>query len=331
MTVAGVAGIDYSVGDELWQQHNDKVTNLPVANIIFLESPIGVGFSYTNNSNDLNELGDGVSASDNYDFLMGWFKRFPSFRSNEFYVVGESYGGHYAPQLAELIYEGNKRGPYINIKGFMMGNAVINDITDLKGVFDFAVSHAIISTQVYDGIRNCDFSEKKLKKNCDLSLARFLKAFSDIDIFSIYSPICPDERTQLVVAPRVVTKHELRNGVWSSGYNPCDDRIEKYFNNKDVQRAIHENTTNLPYPYTLCSSLIRGWNDSPITVLPLIQKLLRVGLRIWMYRGVEEYEGGLTFASVRGAGHQVPLFAPQQALSLFTHFLSSQPLPSSRF
>jgi len=46
---------------------------------------------------------------------------------------------------------------------------------------------------------------------------------------------------------------------------------------------------------------------------------------------VEEYEGGLTFASVRGAGHQVPVFAPQQALSLFSHFLLSQPLPSSPF
>jgi len=44
---------------------------------------------------------------------------------------------------------------------------------------------------------------------------------------------------------------------------------------------------------------------------------------------VEEYEGGLTFASIRGAGHQVPVFAPQQALTLFSHFLSSKPLPSS--
>jgi len=46
---------------------------------------------------------------------------------------------------------------------------------------------------------------------------------------------------------------------------------------------------------------------------------------------VEEYDGGLTFASVRGAGHQVPVSAPQPALTLFSHFLSSQSLPSSRF
>ncbi|MED6220809.1 Serine carboxypeptidase-like 34, partial [Stylosanthes scabra] len=79
-----------------------------VANMIFLESPIGVGFSYTSNSKDLHELGDRVTALDNYAFLIGWFKRFPTFRSHEFYIAGESYGGHYIPQLAELIYEGNK-------------------------------------------------------------------------------------------------------------------------------------------------------------------------------------------------------------------------------
>jgi len=48
-----------------------------------------------------------------------------------------------------------------------MGNAVINDVTDLKGVFDFALCHAIISKQVYDGIReNCDFMAKNNTKEC---------------------------------------------------------------------------------------------------------------------------------------------------------------------
>ena len=69
------------------------VITFPVANIIFLESPIGVGFSYTNNSKDLHELGDRATAIDNYAFLIGWFKRFPSFRSHDFYIAGESYGG----------------------------------------------------------------------------------------------------------------------------------------------------------------------------------------------------------------------------------------------
>ncbi|KAH1141266.1 hypothetical protein GYH30_032497 [Glycine max] len=349
-----------------------------VANIIFLEAPIGVGFSYTNNSKDLHELGDRVSAIDNYAFLFGWFKRFPNFRSHDFYITGESYAGHYVPQLADLIYEGNKdtkKGSYINIKGFMVGNAVINDITDIVGLVDYAWSHAIISNQVFAGLtRDCNFSIENQTRSCDLQIAKLLGAYSDIDIYSIYSPICLYDyqrplSAKLVVAPHLLTRHDLWRTL-PSGYDPCaEDLVGKYFNNKDVQKALHANITNLSYPYSLCSSVIEKWNDSPKTILPVIQKLLRAGLRIWIYSGdadgrvpvtstrysiekmrlkvkkewrawfvksqvagwTEEYEGGLTFATIRGAGHQVPVFAPEQALSLFTHFLSSQTLPSSRF
>ena len=63
--------------------------------MLFLEAPVGVGFSYTNNSKDLHELGDQVTASDSYAFLLGWFKRFPDFKSHDFYIAGESYAGTY--------------------------------------------------------------------------------------------------------------------------------------------------------------------------------------------------------------------------------------------
>ncbi|KAF7820650.1 serine carboxypeptidase-like 35 [Senna tora] len=119
----------------------------------------------------------------------------------------------------------------------------------------------------------------------------------------------------------------------------------------------------------LGSGVITKWNDSATTVLPIIQKLLHAGLRIWIYSGDTDgrvpvtstrysiskmglkteknwsawfhnqqvagwkqvYEGGLTFVTIRGAGHQVPLYAPQQSLSLFSYFLSGKSLPSSRF
>lgn len=42
----------------------------------------------------------------------------------------------------------------------------------------------------------------------------------------------------------------------------------------------------------------------------------------------EVYEG-LTFATVRGAGHEVPLFKPRAALQLFKSFLAGKPLPKS--
>ncbi|XP_022725819.1 serine carboxypeptidase-like 35 isoform X1 [Durio zibethinus] len=348
-----------------------------VANMLFLEAPVGVGFSYTNNSEDLRKLGDQITAADSYTFLINWFKRFPSFKSHDFYIAGESYAGHYVPQLAQFIYEKNKgfsKDSYINLKGFMIGNAAINEPTDTLGLFDYAWSHAIISDQLYDKInKECSFKEiSNQTAQCTEHMRGFMEAYSDIDMYSIYTPVClkSSGRTysKLVVAPRLLTQH----GLWHklpSGYDPCtEDYVEKYFNRKDVQTALHANVTKLPYPYTTCSGVIKGWNDSPDSVLPTIQKLLDAGLRIWIYSGdtdgrvpvtstrysinkmrlkikeewrawfyksqvagwVETYEGGLTFATVRGAGHQVPVFAPDQSLSLFTHFLTADTLPPSR-
>lgn len=33
------------------------------------------------------------SAEDSYKFLVNWFKRFPQYKSHEFYIAGESYAG----------------------------------------------------------------------------------------------------------------------------------------------------------------------------------------------------------------------------------------------
>ncbi|RYQ95916.1 hypothetical protein Ahy_B08g091302 [Arachis hypogaea] len=66
------------------------------ANILFLESPVGVGFSYSNTSSDYDQLGDQKTANDAYTFLHNWFLKFPSYRTRTFYIAGESYAGIYS-------------------------------------------------------------------------------------------------------------------------------------------------------------------------------------------------------------------------------------------
>ena len=54
---------------------------------------MGVGFSYTNRSSDLEEVGDRITAQDSHSFLLDWFNKFPNFKSHEFFIAGESYAG----------------------------------------------------------------------------------------------------------------------------------------------------------------------------------------------------------------------------------------------
>jgi serine carboxypeptidase-like clade II len=91
-----------------------------VANVLFLESPAGIGFSYSNTTSDYDKSGDKSTAKDSYVFLINWLERFPQYKTRDFYISGESYAGHYVPQLASTILHNNK--------------LYINTIVNLKGV-----------------------------------------------------------------------------------------------------------------------------------------------------------------------------------------------------
>ncbi|KAL5995234.1 hypothetical protein ACLOJK_025292 [Asimina triloba] len=92
------------------------------ANVLFLESPAGVGYSYSNRTSDYNLSGDKKTAEDAYVFLVNWLERFPEYKTRDFYITGESYAGHYVPQLAHTILQHNQlpNSRHINLKGIMV-------------------------------------------------------------------------------------------------------------------------------------------------------------------------------------------------------------------
>ncbi|KAF3672901.1 Serine carboxypeptidase-like 40 [Capsicum annuum] len=133
------------------------------ANVLFLKSPAGVGFSYTNTSSDLIKTGDGRTAYDNFVFLLNWLERFPEYKNRHFYISGESYAGHYVHQLAHTILQQNKLAnkTLINLKR----NNLINDDTDDKGMYEYLASHAVISDETYLDIKKyCDHDNNNLSK-----------------------------------------------------------------------------------------------------------------------------------------------------------------------
>ena len=94
-----------------------------------------------------------------------------------------------------------------------IGNAAINEPTDTLGLFDYAWSHAIISDQLYDKInKECGFKGSgNQTAHCGEHLTSFMEAYSGIDMYSIYTPVClhSSGRTysKLLVAPRLLTQH----------------------------------------------------------------------------------------------------------------------------
>ncbi|GET87754.1 serine carboxypeptidase, putative [Leishmania tarentolae] len=104
------------------------------AYLLFVDQPTGVGYSYGDKFNYVgNESG---VAEDMYHFLQLFAQRFtsPSITgANDFYIIGESYGGHYVPSVGYRILMGNKRGDglHINLKGIAVGNGLTDPYTQL--------------------------------------------------------------------------------------------------------------------------------------------------------------------------------------------------------
>ncbi|PIA28053.1 hypothetical protein AQUCO_07300021v1 [Aquilegia coerulea] len=227
------------------------------ANMLFVESPVGVGFSYTNTSSDLTKLDDGFVAEDAYSFLFNWLKKFPQFDSNDFYISGESYAGHYVPQLAELVYDRNKdktNYPVINLKGFIVGNPETEDNYDYNGILDYAWSHAIISDQVYEKAKQvCDFKLINWADECNTAMEVVFQQYQEIDIYNVYAPTCLLHNTSSsadnVLYEQISasyhkdgSKKGLGRQRIPGGYDPCFAKYtEKYLNRNDVRLSLHAN------------------------------------------------------------------------------------------
>ena len=80
-----------------------------LANMLYIEQPAGVGFSYSEKNSDYS-IGDSKVASDAFELIVQFFNRFPERQSNPFYVASESYGGHYMPQCKYNTRFHRKRG-----------------------------------------------------------------------------------------------------------------------------------------------------------------------------------------------------------------------------
>ena len=60
------------------------------ANVLYIEAPTGVGFSFSSNASKYENITDAESSMDNFRFLENWFECFDSFSTNDFYITAES-------------------------------------------------------------------------------------------------------------------------------------------------------------------------------------------------------------------------------------------------
>ncbi|KAF8581120.1 alpha/beta-hydrolase [Ramaria rubella] len=119
-------------------------------NLLALDHPIGVGFSYGTMVNNSRS-----AAIDVYDFLQKFYFLYPKLAKNRFIINAGSYGGTYAPHIATVIHEQNKalalgkgrRGSvHINLDSLM----ITNPMSDALSHFRWTLYQSCHNTDLYN-------------------------------------------------------------------------------------------------------------------------------------------------------------------------------------
>eukprot|EP01087_Luapelamoeba_hula_P011741 TRINITY_DN3232_c0_g1_i1.p1 TRINITY_DN3232_c0_g1~~TRINITY_DN3232_c0_g1_i1.p1 ORF type:complete len:485 (-),score=39.37 TRINITY_DN3232_c0_g1_i1:169-1563(-) len=254
-----------------------------IANVIYVEAPCGVGFSYALDGN--YTTGDDDTAADNLQFVLGWRKLFPQFAANKFFLAGESYAGHYVPQLAALLAKQSS----VKFEGLMSGNPSTDWNYDAQYYWQFMNSHAIVSdtdfTRAQAVCRN-DFVNIT-SSACKQAVETMRVSINKVNPYNIYAPCVgrwsPSGGcfTANALAGLSASSLSLR----SQTFVPCINftATETWVQRADVQRALHIRTPSQKYQWSICSQHL-NYVQFATSVLPIYASL-RHTHRIAIYSG----------------------------------------------
>lgn len=311
----------YRPTEELTLKMNDYSWT-KVANMLYIENPAGVGFSYTteesSNSSDL-KAGDLSVAKDNYKLIQEIYRKYPDMMDNDLYLSAESYGGHYIPTLGKLIVDGLEETP-VNLKGMAVGNPYTDPVENMRGMFGAFWGHQMLPAPEYhEWLDKCGSEDNEWyyygDSGCiDLEDAMF-DVVGDVDWYGLDFPVCnsnPSSDQTLSAQARQFLKHahprlhERLEKRWArqleiatnqpsegkkakeEGYDACiTDYMTRFLNKKDVKEAIHARTD---ITWAECSASILYSFDSQMDYMePVWNDLLtNHDLRVMIFSGDDD-------------------------------------------
>ncbi|XP_048127470.1 serine carboxypeptidase-like 45 [Rhodamnia argentea] len=337
------------------------------ANMLYLESPAGVGFSYSVDISYYKSVDDKMTARDNLAFLRNWFEKFPDYKERDLFITGESYAGHYVPQLALLIVQSE----LFNLKGIAIGNPLLEFNTDFNSRAEFFWSHGLISDATYETLNTiCNYSQiirqeqsGNLTPVCSHVSSEASREISKfIDTYDVTLDVCLS-----TVSSQSAFLNRLQE---TEKIDVCiDDETFKYLNRKEVQEALHARLVGIS-TWTVCSGVVRyEYQNLEIPTISILGELVKSGIHVLVYSGDQDsaipllgsrtlvnnlakqlglnttvpyrvwferrqvagwtqvYGDILSYATIRGASHEAPFSSPERSLVLFSSFLGGRPMP----
>ncbi|KAK6459579.1 Alpha/Beta hydrolase protein [Scheffersomyces xylosifermentans] len=328
------------------------------ASVIFLDQPVGVGYSYTGGSAVTNTDDAG---KDVFIFLELFFQKFPQFSKNDFHIAGESYGGHYVPKFASEIINSSDRS--FELTSILVGNGITDSLIQLGYYRPMACGEGGYKPVISE--EQCAFMEHEYPR-----CAALVK-------------ICYDIPSALTCVPAQLYCSSLSKPYSDTGLNPYDIRVnctsedgplcykgleyvDEYLNQEGVKKAVgalnetkfEDCSTNVGLGFFFNGDGVKPFqqyvaelleHDVPVLLYAGDKDYICnwLGNHAWSdaleYKNHEQfaaeslkpwinYEGKqageiknydkFTFLRVYDAGHMVPYDQPENALELVNRWIS---------
>ncbi|KAK4749936.1 hypothetical protein SAY87_027385 [Trapa incisa] len=274
-----------------------------VANIIFVDSPVGTGFSYATNWEGV-ENSDTSQVAFLYEFLRKWLSSHPQFLDNPLYITGDSYSGMIIPILVQEVYNGNKAGlqPTMNLRGYVIGNPLTYPEKDNSVKVPYVYHMGLISDELYESAKSDCHGDYM---NVDPSNLACLYALHNISICTekiyiahILEPRCKtlsprsNTSTSIFWDKRVMDDEDTAQVISSTNPNFLPEqwcRVYGYIysyiwaNDANVQRALHvrEGTKEV---WQRCNYSI-SYTENVQSSVPYHYNLTQKSLRALIYSG----------------------------------------------
>ncbi|GJN20255.1 hypothetical protein PR202_gb07610 [Eleusine coracana subsp. coracana] len=260
-----------------------------VSSIIFLDSPVGAGFSYSDTEQGYRSS-DTKAVNQILIFLRKWFVEHTEFLSNPLYIAGDSYSGMIVPTVASRIARGIEIGsePSLNLKGYLVGNPVTDSNFDSPSKIPFVHGMGLISDEMFEVLEPlCTFASPHPYKPT-VKLNSSVREMLQLQEYTSNAELHLSE-----ISLQCRTAGYLMSRTWA--------------NNKSVREALGIHKDKF---VTLGRSLYHRKSDNRY---------------VWC-RFTRSYSNNLTFTTIKGGGHTAPEYMPRQCFVMFERWISGDAL-----
>ncbi|KAH8394734.1 hypothetical protein KR222_002835 [Zaprionus bogoriensis] len=354
---SSMLGLFYELGPLALMSGNKlkkrKYTWSKTHNLIFIDSPVGTGFSFTDHEKGYAR-NDRDVASNLYEALRQLYRLFGWGNSSSFWLTGESYAGKYVPALAYHIHkvQQDESKAYnslrIPLKGMAIGNGLSDPVHQLQygdyfyqlGLID---EHGLkqfheVEAACVESIRNNDM-ERAFEIFDSLIMGNLAKGslFMNLTGFESYYNFLQAEPDSELTANLFSfmrdsgTRHAVHVGSKRFHENEGNNTV-KMFLRKDHMVSVRPWIEELLEHYTVC---IYSGQVDVILSYPQTRHFLKhlkfsaaeefknAPRRFWrvdgLLAGYVKQAGNLIEILVRNAGHLAPMDQPRWLYEMINH------------